>query len=249
MLGIIIQARTGSTRLPRKMLLPFHKGKSILELLIDRIQLADLHVPIILATTTNNIDNELISIVENKGIYIFRGSENDVLSRFISAAQEYSIDKIIRICADNPFLDIIDLNKQIQDFRNSSYDYWCYSLESGTPSIITHYGFWGEGVTLSALKIIAESTNDTKFHEHVTNFIYTNEKLFSLYKKQIPKGIERVKLRLTIDTIIDFEIASQIYSKMVERNFSITSMEVFKYVVSNQVWVNMMSEEIKSNKK
>ena len=109
-LGIIIQARTGSTRLPFKMTLPFFNDRGILELLLSRLKKAGLADKTIVATTENVRDDIICNIARNAGVSYFRGSESDVLDRFIQAANHYYVSKIIRICADNPFLDIPALN-------------------------------------------------------------------------------------------------------------------------------------------
>ncbi|MDB4710952.1 hypothetical protein OAF16_04405, partial [Flavobacteriales bacterium] len=103
--GIIIQARTGSTRLPNKIILPFYKEKGILELIVERIN-KYTDIPIVVATTKNPKDDAIVKIASKNGVGCYRGSENNVLSRFIETAKKNNFKNIIRICADNPFLDI-----------------------------------------------------------------------------------------------------------------------------------------------
>lgn len=97
----IIQARLGSTRLPGKILLPFYEGKSILELMIDKLSVVSKNI--VLATSTNELDNGLELFAKKHCIVCFRGDENDVLSRFIDAASENDVRHLIRVCSDNPF--------------------------------------------------------------------------------------------------------------------------------------------------
>ena len=103
---IIIQARTGSTRLPQKMILPFYENEGIFSLLLKKLTITFDKNDIILATSVNENNDVLVEIAERYGIKYFRGSENDVLQRFIDAAKEFNAENIIRVCADNPFLDI-----------------------------------------------------------------------------------------------------------------------------------------------
>ena len=91
MLGIVIQARTGSTRLPNKMLLPFHASKGILELLLEKLRNSFNNLPIIVATTTNNRDDVIVELCLKNKIKYFRGSENNVLQRFIDVANKFSL--------------------------------------------------------------------------------------------------------------------------------------------------------------
>jgi spore coat polysaccharide biosynthesis protein SpsF len=103
-IAIIIQARTGSTRLANKMLKPFYQNQTILQIIIENLK-RDIDLPIILATTNNPNDDCLEQVAEENGIFCFRGSEENVLQRFIDAAHQYQVDVIIRVCADNPFLN------------------------------------------------------------------------------------------------------------------------------------------------
>ena len=107
---IIIQARTGSTRLPQKMILPFYENEGIFSLILNRLTSNFKKENIILATSSNPNNDVLAEIARRYGINCFRGSENDVLQRFIDAANQFNATKIIRVCADNPFLDMDFLN-------------------------------------------------------------------------------------------------------------------------------------------
>jgi spore coat polysaccharide biosynthesis protein SpsF len=247
-IGIIIQARTGSTRLPEKMLLPFYNKKGILENLLLRIREHLFNVPVLVATTTNKNDDTIEQIAKNNGISVYRGSEDDVLDRFIKAAEFLKIEKIIRICADNPFLDINALKIQIADFLEQDVDYWYYAKRDNTPTIKTHYGFWTEGVTLTTLKKIDSLTKEKLFHEHVTNYIYTYPDCFKLHAQLIPIEIEKeTNIRLTIDTKEDFELAKSIYSLLIKNQTEFNPELIVSFIKSNKDWLILMENEINKN--
>ncbi len=103
-IGIIIQARLGSTRLPGKILKQFYGEKTLLETVISNVQKVG-ETKIIVATSVNPNNDLLASFLQERGIPFYRGSEDDVLSRFIGAAEVNGFDGIVRICSDNPFLD------------------------------------------------------------------------------------------------------------------------------------------------
>ncbi|WP_321290268.1 cytidylyltransferase domain-containing protein [uncultured Sunxiuqinia sp.] len=250
MIGIIIQARIGSTRLPQKMVLPFHKGKGILETILIRLRERIPDIPIILATTSNSRDDKIEKIALNNSISVFRGSETNVLDRFIKAAKRFKINKIIRICADNPFLDINAIKFQISDFKNSNVDYWCYSKNEQTPTIKTHFGFWTEGITLEALEKIKSKTNKTVYQEHVTNYVYMHPNSFKIHFEPISLEIEKqASIRLTIDTTNDFETAKEIYAEINRNNISLCPNQIINFVISNAKWVQSMETEILKNTK
>lgn len=246
-ISIIIQARTGSTRLPNKMIKTFYEGKSLLEIIIKRLK--KVEIPIVVATTTNENDDLIEKIALNQNVNAYRGDENNVLSRFVDAAEKYNVSKIIRVCADNPLLDIDALIHLKNKFLNSSVDYWCYSTSENTPTIKTHYGFWAEGVTLETLKKVQNLTSEKLYQEHVTNFIYAYPNLFSIHFETIHPEVEKNKTRLTIDTQQDFELISKIYSDLIDKNIELNALEISNFISENSEWLDIMEYEIIKNSK
>ena len=99
-----IQARTGSTRLHNKILLPFDGEKCILDILIGNIKAVFPEMCIVLATTVRKQDDVLEETACKLGIHCFRGDEDNVLDRFIKAGEAFGLDRMVRVCSDNPFL-------------------------------------------------------------------------------------------------------------------------------------------------
>ena len=147
---IIIQARMGSTRLPGKILKQFYEGKTLLETLLDNLHKV-AGAKVIVATSVNEYNDQLETFLLEKGELVYRGSENDVLDRFIKAAEANEVDGIVRICSDNPFMDWHGVAALVEKAQQSDADYIGFRIND-TPSILTHFGFWGEFVTLDALK-------------------------------------------------------------------------------------------------
>lgn len=248
MLGIVIQARSGSTRLPNKMNLKFYEESSILDILISRLKAFFPNMLVVLATTENKLDDLLVDRTKSYDIKIFRGSENNVLNRFVNACKFYNVNNVVRVCADNPFLDMESLKELIDAFSASSVDYMSFQTREGTPSVKTHYGFWAEAVKLSALEKVEELTNDNFYFEHVTNYIYGHPNIFNTEFLQIPEYLHDTDIRLTIDTKADFEIAKELYSELLnEGEFSIK--QIFNKVLERKDWLQIMSGEIKKQKK
>ena len=249
MLGIVIQARTGSTRLPNKMLLPFNASKGILELLLEKLRNSFNNLPIIIATTTNNRDDLIVELCLKNKIKYFRGSENNVLQRFIDVANKFNLTKIIRVCADNPFLSMEALSVLISKFQNSDIDYMSFQTSSGVPVIRTQYGFWTEAVTLLALKRIKKQTNSLKFLEHVTNYIYDNPESFNIKFLEIQSFFEKKpKIRMTLDTLEDYLLLQEIYKEYIvlqER----TLRSLVELVSNNRIWLEKMNLQMIKNKK
>lgn len=249
-IGIIIQARTGSSRLPNKMILPFYENTCILDILLNRLKLFIPDIPIIVATTNAENDGAIVEISKQNRMLCYRGSENDVLQRFIESADYFGIDKIIRICADNPFLDMKALRELIQQFSVVNCDYLAFSTSLGLPTIKTHYGFWTEAVKLAALKKIVSLTQESLFHEHVTNYIYTFPDLFKIHYIPIPLEIEtKSNIRLTLDTIEDFNIQKDIFSVLMDKNKFFSTDEVISVLDAHPDYYEIMQKQININSK
>jgi spore coat polysaccharide biosynthesis protein SpsF len=247
-LGIILQARTGSTRMPEKVILPFYQEQSILDLLLEKVK--KLQIPLVLATTTNPSDDRICVLAAKHEVPVFRGSENDVLDRFIQAAKQNNFRKIIRVCADNPFLDFAGMQSLINEFELSDADYLSFQLAENKPSILTHFGFWTEAVKLDALRKAQKLTSEKLYHEHVTNFIYGNPNLFNV--QFIPADqlvYSRTDIRLTLDTPEDFEIQRQLYAAISAENPNFGIPEIVSWLERHPEILELMKAEIKRNKK
>ena len=248
-IAIIIQARTGSTRLPNKLLLSFYNEKTILEVIIERL-IKYIKLPIILATTTNKNDDALEIVANKLKIDCFRGSEKDVLSRFLSAADFYKTQRIIRVCADNPFINSLAMNEMINLLLSNKSDYISFKI-NGKPSIKTHFGLWGEYVTLNALKKVYDLTDEPYYHEHVTNYIYENPNLFLItWVKNNAKSLEsREDIRLTIDTLFDFNIVAELYNKIYSSIENPTIDEIVHKLDEYPKLLEQMKQQIIQNTK
>lgn len=245
--GIIIQARTGSSRLPNKMLLPFYEDKGIFELILQRLSESGLNVPIIVATTTKEADTALVDITNKYGFEFYRGDENNVLKRFIDAAVHFNIQNIVRLCADNPFIDVDAIKHQIKSFDNKT-DYWCYCTSEKKPTIKTGYGFWTEMVTLEALKKVASQTEDSLYLEHVTNYIYAHDNQFKIHYETIDWDVEQqTDLRLTLDTIDDFQLLKEIYEHLKSNKIDFTAKAISNTVKAYPQWLEIMRAETLKN--
>ena len=247
-IGIIIQARMGSTRLPRKILREFHQGKALIEVLINNLKKVN-NVPVVVATSLNPSNDELALFLQQRNILVFRGEENDVLSRFIGAAESNGIDGIVRVCSDNPFLDYRGIYNLIEEAQKSDADYIGYRI-NGVPSIKTHFGFWAEYVTLAALKRVAATADDIQAHEHVTIHIYTHPEEYHCEWIECPDFLQgRNDIRLTVDNAEDFENAQRVYAALHAINPDFDLRDVVNYIDSDGDLRMSMKKLIDNNKK
>ena len=250
-LCFMLQARLGSTRLPNKMILPFFQEKGVLELIIEKLKNNFPNIPIILATSEEKSNDLLEEIAINLNCFVYRGSENDVLQRFIDASDYFNVSKMIRVCADNPFLDVKELQRLV-DISSSEKDIDYMSFQVNTlPSIKTHFGFWTELVTLDALKKVKNSTNDMFYHEHVTNYIYENPKKFTIKFLEVSDVFNKVDdIRMTLDTLEDFKTLSEIYTKLYLKYKIIFGLdEIIQFLNMETSYKEAMKQQITANTK
>jgi spore coat polysaccharide biosynthesis protein SpsF (cytidylyltransferase family) len=241
-IGVIIQARTGSTRLPNKVLLPFYEKETILDIIVKKLK--ELQLPIVLATSTSTSDNILREFAEKHGVYFFQGDEHNVLKRFVDAAVEFDFDVIIRVCADNPFLSIEFAKQLVESYKRNPVEYSSFFTSQHIPVIKTHYGVFVEIVKLTALQKVLDLTTEKLYLEHVTNFIYAHPNLFSISSLPMPFP-ECDHIRLTIDTLDDFNFVNDIYRQY--KNTSVSNL--IASLTSNNEALDKMRAQILFNTK
>ena len=244
MLAIVIQARLASTRYPGKILIPIYKEKTVLDLLLENLK--TLNVKLVIATTFNESDEPIIDTARKHGVDYFRGDENNVLKRYIDCAIEHGINHIIRITSDNVFIQP-DLIKPLIILQTSDYDYASYQI--GNQNVVmTHWGLFGEFVTLKALEKVISKSSDKKDLEHVTSYIYNHPNDFNLSYLNVPPKLERDDIRLTIDIKEDFEICKEILNHLFRNNIEMNYKNILNYIDNNPLLLEGMKYNIKHSK-
>lgn len=245
-IGVIIQARTSSTRLPKKIIKKFDGNNTFLDVLLKRMLLVPKEIPVVLATSTNVNDQVLSEYASKYHLPIFFGSEHNVLNRFIECADSFGFEKIIRVCSDNPFIDINLILELVEHYEGE--DYLSFMVK-GKPSILTHSGFFSEMVSVEALKKV-KKTKNKQCLEHVTNCIYMCSDQFKVkfIEKNVPQSI-----RCTLDTEKDFENLKSIYfnwyKSVRNKNFLFDDLVRFLKYEDTENLLEKMEKEIKNNTK
>jgi len=204
-LVIIIQARTDSTRFPRKILSNI-KGKTMLWHIIERIKKMDMGT-IVIATTRRNIDDEIISIAKTCGIQYYRGKKDDVLDRYLKAALKYKARIIMRITSDCPLIDPQETKKVFTKFLGGNFDYVTTDEKSYPKGLDT------ECFSINALKRAWQEAKSKSDREHVTQYIYNNPNKFriGLTQSRIKNSVLH---RWTVDYKDDLKFIRKIYSRL-----------------------------------
>nr|WP_256437692.1 NTP transferase domain-containing protein [Polynucleobacter sp. MWH-UH2A] len=217
----LVQARMGSTRFPGKMIAPLG-GRTLLEWVLLRASRSRLVNKVLLATTDLERDDELVRIAESLGIEVYRGSEQDVLERFVLAGKKYNASLIVRICADNPFVDPEEIDRLISFYRNNECDYAC----NHRALFGSHYsdGFGAEILSFKLMVEIADRAVEKRHREHVTLFLVENPADYVIKAVPAPSGLNKPEMRFDIDTLGDYEYIKSLLHKGV--NIKTSAMEI-----------------------
>jgi spore coat polysaccharide biosynthesis protein SpsF len=220
----IIQARCGSSRLPGKVLMDI-AGHPMFSRVVQRTRQARLLTEVVLATSTEQRDEPLVTLAAGLGVPVFRGSEGDVLNRFVGAAKAFNADLVVRLCADCPLLDGAVIDRIVRVFLESKgIDYVSNTLERTYPR--------GLDTEIFARDALIRAHLEAKLpyeREHVTPYIYKHPELFSL--RNVIHTSNLSAYRLTVDEAADLEVVRFIYQHFQERNFTFT--DVIRLLIEN----------------
>ena len=197
-IAAIIEARMTSTRLPGKVMMEVN-GKPMLSYLVDRLKQVEQLDEIVLATTQNESDDCLCDFSEKENISLYRGSEQDVMSRVIEAAEMYGAEIIVEITGDCPIIDPLIIDYILNVYLENNYDYVANDCSNSYP-----VGMDVQVYSLDVLRKSSSMTEDALDREHVTRHILNNDVDF---KKKI---IDAPGLGLTLDELNDFRLIAKI---------------------------------------
>lgn len=192
----------GSTRLPGKVLMQIG-NKTLLDHVLDALDELQMDIKVILATSTSSKDDAIETFCENRGTVLFRGSEEDVLERYYRCAKANGFSHIVRLTADNPFTDILELDRLIVEHLSKKND---YTHSFGQLPI----GVGAEIFTFDALEKSFIEGHAPNHREHVNEYIQENADIFRIGELQIEEVKRAPELRLTVDTEEDYQRACKL---------------------------------------
>jgi spore coat polysaccharide biosynthesis protein SpsF len=210
----IIQARTGSTRLPGKVMYPLD-GLPALEHVITRTAHADSVDNVVVATSIESQDDVIAQYAPAFGADVIRGSESDVLSRFEHAVGQYDPEFILRVTGDCPLISPQFIDASIECVRTTDVDYVCAGLNRTFPRGITCEAFTSE-----SFERVIEQSSEPRHSEHVTPYYRENPEDSELYNLESNELFEeewlqnRTDLRLTLDEPADYQLLETVYREM-----------------------------------
>lgn len=208
-----IEARMTSSRLPGKVMLPV-LDKPILEYLIERLKKVQQLDQIVIATTTNKTDDVLGELADRKNVGCYRGSEENVMSRVLEAAQSYQADIIVEITGDCPIIDPWIVSHAIDTYLFNLPDYLSNCIVRSFPV--------GMDIQIFQTRILEKSFSMTKHKldlEHVTRHIRQNPEIFDLLHFIAPPNLYAPDISLTLDEMSDYILLKNIIEYFNENPF------------------------------
>lgn len=216
--GAIVQARVGSTRLPGKALLDV-AGHSMLARVVDRARRARTFDRVIVATTTAPQDDRLVDHARTLPVDVYRGDEEDVLDRFYQAATQFELDVIVRITSDCPLLDPGLADQVVRPLLApaSRIDYSANTLRRTYPR-----GLDVQAVPFSTLERVWREATSPHERQHVFPYIYEHPEKF--VTAGLADAIDRSDMRWTVDTEEDLAFVREVCRLLGTLEFSWTDV-------------------------
>ena len=205
----IVQARMTSVRLPGKVLMDI-EGRPMLDRVVDRVRRCEELDEIVVATTINQEDDPIVERCKGLDVRWHRGSELDVLGRYVEAAEITKADLVVRFTADCPLIDpgVADSVMRAASASASLCDYASNTVERTFPR-----GLDTEALFADVLMRTARLASSVPAREHVTWFIH-QERPDLFIRRDVVDGVDNSDLRWTVDTADDLALVREMYARL-----------------------------------
>lgn len=221
-----IQARTGSSRLPRKVLLPI-LGEAMLARQVERIRRSLLIDEVIIATSTNPNDDAIEDLARQLGVGCFRGSEDQVLDRIVGALGHFAVDVNVEFYGDCPLPDpcIIDAIIGVYLKHQDDYDYIGTGLKTTFPP--------GLEVTVYPARVLYDVAGVAEDRGHVAVNIRSRRDRYRIMNVEAPPRYRYPDFHLEVDTPEDFKVVSAIYEALYPSNPYFHLGDIIEFLQAN----------------
>jgi spore coat polysaccharide biosynthesis protein SpsF len=207
----IIQARTGSSRLPGKIMYPL-AGRPVLEHVVGRASAAETVDDITVATTDRRRDDVTARVSDEMGTDVYRGDEDDVLRRMFEAATATDADSIVRITGDCPLLSPRAVDAVVKKLHQTEADYATNIITRTFPR-----GLDVEAFSMESFERVERESEKPIEREHVTPYFraehvdFHRENVAANEVFQESNLLDRTDLRLTLDEDSDYVLLSRVF--------------------------------------
>lgn len=217
---VMVAVRMHSTRLPGKALIPIEGQPAILHLL-ERLKRASVPKAVVLCTSTHPDDQVLKPLAERGGVGFFAGSEDDVMQRFLDAAERERAEHVVRVTGDDLLVDPAYLDRLVLHHVREGADYSCApGLPKGTEC---------EVISVQALKKAKELAEDSSWSEYMTWYLKVPE-VFRIAEMPVEDAVRRPYYRLTLDYEQDLEVLRRLFGGLSRSRPAMTVEEIVAYL-------------------
>lgn len=220
---VVIQARMGSLRLPGKILKPLGNCEN-LKYVVERCAKIYGVSQVIIATSSLPQDDIVEKWCMNNDVVYYRGSEDDVLDRYIQVANLYQPDYIMRVTADCPFVDYEMASEMVKLMHKEQVD--IVDIVGDLPR-----GLATELISYRALQYINEHGHEAHHREHVTYYAYEFKDEFTRAEYTSSSSLQHPQLRITLDTEADYALISAVAQHF--NDIFVSSSEVVQYLLDH----------------
>ena len=218
----IVQARMSSSRFPGKVLAPL-AGEPMIIRQLERIGRAETLDGIVVATSEDATDDQLVRVLEDNGIEVVRGDLTDVLARFITVIDRFEPTTVVRLTADCPLTSPMVIDRVVARFDEGDHDYVSNTMTPTYPD-----GLDVEVVKASVLREVALLTTDRDEREHVTLGVYRRPDQYRI--GNVVGDGDLSSLRWTVDTPEDYAFVSAVYDELYPANPLFDFSDVLAYL-------------------
>jgi len=220
----VVQARLGSQRFPEKML-ALLGGKPLIEWVVTRVRTSTLVDRVVVATTREILDDRLVAECERLDVDVKRGPTDDVLRRFIEVLEGDAADAVVRVCADNPFIDGECIDCVITEYRQHRVDY----AFNHRPYAECNYadGFGAEVVSREVLERLNRMELTAAHREHVTLAVVDGTLPVHRHACVAPDHLAYPELRFDVDTPADLAALQKLVDDA-DLTFGATAQDVIR---------------------
>ncbi len=218
-IATIIQARMNSSRLPNKVLAKI-KGKPLIEYLIDQVSYKNLDMPIIIATSNKETDQEIVDYCLSHNLKFYKGSLSNVASRFYEIIKIYNLSFCVRVCADSPLLDGNLIKKAIA-YAHKNIDIVTNVMPRTFPK--------GQSVEVINCKTFLAHYDNLSLKEdleHVTRYFYNNFNSFNILNLKNDKDLSSINL--AIDKKEDYQKVSKIICSLEKNHYEYSLKDIIR---------------------
>jgi spore coat polysaccharide biosynthesis protein SpsF len=227
----ILQARVSSTRFPSKVLQPV-LGRPMLARQIERVLRSRRIDKFVVATSTDGGDDAIHAVCAEAGVDCFRGSLENVLDRFHSAAKACAPEHVVRLTGDCPLADPSVIDALVRFYLEGGFDYASNVLEPTFPD-----GLDAEVFSFSSLETAWKEARLPSELEHPTSFLYTRPARFKLGSYKNDRDLSG--LRWTVDTPADFELVTKVYEGLYPGKPDFTTRDILLFFEKNPLLMEL----------